>query len=343
MTGACNNIWTACVDYGDICGSNCQSDVSVKKWLVVVSSIYRDDAYVLTLLCNSPSNLPFCGTYSFFGGTYQYNCQPTVAFAKSVEFLNDFYATAIGSTLAGASTDPFSFSRTGAPVTVTKGSTSPTYTRESNNDAKSSTIGAAAIGGICAGVGVISIILGVIIFFCIRRRRNNKIKQAQQQTAAANAGYGGSPPMQQQSPGYQPVPQQDGQYLSPGQNQYPPSYPPTQQEYFDPSKTPATTYATPVSPNSTHDPRQSTFAGSGVTSPSPTNGQQQKQPQSPVLGKDSYYKPPGNPNTMEVDGTQGNPGIPHGGQQQFQEVDGTQGNPGVPHQQGQPHGPYEVQ
>lgn len=225
---------------------------------------------------------------------------------------------------------------------MTKGPTSPAYTSSSLNNAHSAAIGAAAIGGICVGVGVLSIVLGVIIFLCIRRRRNNRIKQAQQQTAAANPGYGGPPPMQQQSPGYQPVPQQDGQYLSPGQTQQPPSYAPTQQGYLDPSKSPATTYATPVSPGSTHDPRQSTFAGSGIVSPAPTTGPQ--QPQSPVQGGDLYYKPPSNPNTMEVDGTQGNPGVPHGGQQQFQEVDGTQGNPGVPHHQGQqPYGPYEVQ
>ena len=56
----------------------------------------------------------------------------------------------------------------------------------------------------------------------------------------------------------------------------------------------------------------------------------------------NYYKPPLSPNSTEVDGTQGNPGVPHGAQQGANEVDGTQGNPGVPYNQQQYHGPYEM-
>lgn len=50
-TGTCDNIWTACIDYGNVCDSNCQGDVSIKRWLVAVTSTNRDDVYVLTPLC----------------------------------------------------------------------------------------------------------------------------------------------------------------------------------------------------------------------------------------------------------------------------------------------------
>ena len=285
----------------------------------------------------------YCGTFSFFGGTYLYNCQSTRALAESVEFLNDFYIRAIGSTLAtdteSALTDLSFGSSTRRSTPSDTSSSTYTYNRSAG-------LAAAAIGGICAGVGVLAVILGVIIFFCIRRRRNNRIRDAQQQSAAAQAAYGGPAPMQQQSPGYQPVPQQDGQYLSPGAQQSQPQpqpqpYAPTQQGYFDPSKSPANTYVTPVSPASNGDPRQSMYTGSGVTSPVPTAGQQPTPP--PVPANESYYKPPQNANTMEVDGTQGNPGVPHGGQHGYQEVDGTKGNPGVPYHQGKQQGPYEIQ
>ena len=55
-----------------------------------------------------------------------------------------------------------------------------------------------------------------------------------------------------------------------------------------------------------------------------------------------FYKQPASPNVMEVDGTQGNPGVPYGSQQNFNEVDGTQGNPGVPYNRQHYQGPYEM-
>lgn len=70
-----------------------------------------------------------------------------------------------------------------------------------------------------------------------------------------------------------------------------------------------------------------------------------KQPTSPNAGGGAardYYKQPQSPNIGEVDGTQGNPGVPHGAQQGANEVDGTQGNPGVPYHQQQYNGPYEM-
>ena len=55
-----------------------------------------------------------------------------------------------------------------------------------------------------------------------------------------------------------------------------------------------------------------------------------------------YYKQPNSPTITEVDGTQGNPGVPYGQQPSRMEVDGTQGNPGVPYDQHGYHGPYEM-
>ena len=314
-------------------------------------------SWYLSYIACSPSVLPYCGTFSFFGGTYLYNCQTQFARFESVEYLNDFYITAIGSTLATDSAYTAADSTSDSTADSTFTSPRPTFTRTSSSStsdsySNSTGLAAAAIGGICAGVGVISIILGLLVWFCIRRRRNNRIKQAQQQTAAANAGgYGGPAPpqMQQQSPGYQPVPQQDGQYLSPNGAPYPPAYAPQQQQqqqgYFsDPSKSPVVAHVTPMSPSSMHDPRQSIMSGSGVVSPAPTSPHPQQQSPPIMQGRDSYYQAPANPHTMEVDGTQGNPGVPHGGQQQYQEVDGTQSNPGVPHHgAGHQQGPYEVQ
>ena len=50
-TGTCDNVWTACLDYGIACGSNCQNDVAIKKWSVAVAFSEEDAVNVLTLLC----------------------------------------------------------------------------------------------------------------------------------------------------------------------------------------------------------------------------------------------------------------------------------------------------
>ena len=155
---------------------------------------------------------------------------------------------------------------------------------------------------------------------------------------------------QQPQTNYQPVPQQDTQYHGSGQFQ------PTQSGYFggptDPGKdSNAYTHVSPVgSPSPSNvDPVARPF--SAVSSPHPSDAGTQQHLGPPVAGYagplaggavHDYYKQSNSPTITEVDGTHGNPGVPHGHQQGANEVDGTQGNPGVPYSQQQYTGPYEM-
>ena len=232
---------------------------------------------------------------------------------QDVEFLNDFYITAIGSTLApNPTTNPFGYTASASldPYIATPTSSGTASSTTSNTH--HSGLPQGAIDGIAAGAAVIGVlIIGIVAFFCIRSRRRKRI------SAATNPPAYLPPPMQEQTQapppkafdGYHSVPQQEQQYTQyPGPHQQ-------AQSYFPPS-------ASAVSPQTptTSDPRFST-ANTSLLSPRPSEPEQRK----------SYYKPPLSPTVTEVDGTLGNPGVPaetsHGVPT---EVDGTMGNPGVP-------------
>lgn len=321
-TGICSALYTTCLNYQDECGQLCQSDPAIRKCDVLE---------------------PFCGTYAFFGDTTLFDCMITSLPIQDVEFLNDFYITAIGSTLApDATRNPFGFTASVSlnpfvdnPTNKATGSGSVTGINPQSSSRSSSVTGTTplsssgsssstaynrpysglsqgAIDGIAAGAAVIGVlIIGLVAFCCVRARRRKRM------AAASRPHTYFPPPMQQQaqSPpskafdGYLSVPQQEQQYTQyPGPHQQ-------AQPYFPPP-------ASVVSPQSTgaNDPRFST-ANASLLSSRPSEPEQRQ----------SYYKAPLSPMVTEVDGTMGNPGIPanaiHGVPT---EVDGTMGNPGIP-------------
>ncbi len=284
--------------------------------------------------------MPYCGTYDFVGGTRLFNCQAASLLPIPVEFLNDYYITAIGSTVGGASTAALansglislgavasSQSPTASGSTIS--SSSPTYSTASGGG-----LSAAAIDGIAAGCSVGgALILGLIAFFCIRSRRRKRMNRPSNFNNLAYTPVTPMPPMQQQQQmpmppkafdGYQSVPQQDAQQypvppqVQPQQYQQYPSPPTEQQQQRPPSYFPTPAPA-PGSVSANTD-NHSTMGAPSVLSPSPSNA------------RESYYRPPVSPEVREVDGTMGNPGIPSPGSTHGQatEVDATLGNPSVP-------------
>ena len=202
---------------------------------------------------------PYCGTYAFAGGTHLYNCQSAFMLAASVEFLNDYYVTAISSTLAtpsvahfagasqssgsssalsseslsasasSSSSAPFSFS-SATPISFTTPNylTTPTYT-SSNSYSQSSGISSAAIGGIASGVSVgVAVVAGLIVFFCLRKRRRTRNAQSLATARANFPAPSQSPPVQQEQ--VYPKTVEGGTYQTvPEQQEQPaPQYPATQ-------------------------------------------------------------------------------------------------------------------
>jgi len=211
-----------------------------------------------------------------------------------VEFLSDYYITAIESTLAsqsasaslGASETASSASVTGSGFftgTSSASSFSGGATGSGNSgypyrySSSGGGLSIAAIDGIAAGVSILGIaILGAIIFFCVRSRKRKRI-------AAASQPIIPPPPMQQQQQpqfppkafdGYQTVPQQEQQ------QQYPQHAPfeQTQTAYQPSSGAPSA-----LSPHNSGipNPRFSTANTFLLTPQSPETG-----------GRQSYYKSP---------------------------------------------------
>ena len=308
--------------------------------------------YLLIILLNISSNSlePYCATYSFDGtngGTWLYDCGATSMFLEaSVEFLADYYLTAIGSTLVSTS-GAFASETTGSPTATNTGSTvrssqPSSFTTGPSGD--STGLAAAAIGGIAGGIGLlVCFIIGLVIFFCLRSRKRKRIAASQNMAGHAPPTYQPAPmqqQQQQQQPGHQPFPPNDNQF------QGSPNYQPTQSGYFggptDPLKDSAYSHVSPIgspSPSNMAPPRPfSTISGQHP-------GEQRPGSLSPPVPEgiaQEYYKPPNSATTVEVDGTQGNSGVPQGQQPGRLEVDGTQGNPGVPHDQQRYQGPYEM-
>ena len=318
------------------------------------------------IIGNSNANVPFCGTYDFLGGTRLFNCQPTALLPVPVEFLNDYYITAIGSTIGGASTAILANSGLVSLGAASSGSPSASGSPSGgqvNNTPSSSGGGlsAAAIDGIAAGCSVGgALILGLIVFFCLRSRRKRRMARASNPSNPAYMPVTPMPPMQQQQPmqtqippktvdGYQTVPQQDVQPypMPPPQQNQQPEYPipPVQQQQQHPQYP----SPSPVEPQHQQEqmpqgqPKQSQqqrppsyFDGAAVAPNSDTQnsiGAPSALSPSPSNARSSYYQPPRSPNVREVDATMGNPGVlpsSPGSTTQHTEVDATLGNPSVP-------------
>lgn len=267
-------------------------------------------------------------------------------------------------TVSPSTTDPFSYgkltgaaesgsatgSASGGSHTSTVGSFSSTSSNNvSNHGDGGPALASATIGGIGAGAGVlVCAVAGVIVFFCLRSRKRKRL--AASQAIASHASPTHQPPpmqqqQQQQQTGYQSVPQQDSQF------QGSPDYQPTHNGYYggptDPQKNQgAYSHVSPIeSPSpSTADPRPFSMASSPPGSEYRPMSLSPPVPGTMEAGSavQEYYKRPISPVVTEVDGTQGNPGVPQGQQLGRMEVDGTGGNPGVPHDQQHYHGPYEM-
>ena len=299
---------------------------------------------------NTPSSSnvlqPFCGTYSFSGNSYLFNCQSTVALVQEVEFLNDFYITAIGSTLAPQpTTNPFGFTASASLASfdslLSAATSSPTAsTSDVSSTSTHSGLSIVAIDGIIAagviiGVAILAII--VVCFICARRRRDRRAAQPppayrqqpmqqqdqRQEPQKLQKAQPESPPQSTPQPlskafgGYQSVPQQEQRSGVIELHNSVPRTPelssplPTQTAFLSPSSS----VSAP-----TLDPR---FSSAATTLRSPVSpGSDQRQ---------SYFKPSVSPTISEKDATMGNPRVPldaiHGVPA---EVDATRGNPGVP-------------
>ena len=261
---------------------------------------------------------------------------------QDVEFLNDFYMTAIGSTLApDATVNPFGFtasaylnpfpdsvigSASSSGSSSVSSSVSSSASRSSASSLASSSgsspgttympshsgLPQGAIDGIAAGVAVIgALLLGLAGFCCFRARRRKRMG------AITHSATYPPAPMQHQAQslpskafdGYRSVPQHEQQSF-----QYPGPHQQAQSSY------PPLASAVSHPPTGANEPRFS----SANTSLPPYSGGETEQRQ-------GHYIPPLSPTVTEVDGTTGNPGVPIGANHGVPtEVDGTMGNPGVP-------------
>ena len=311
------------------------------------------NAFLLALLTaqfSSDQVEPFCNTYAFLGDTTLFNCMATSMPIQDVEFLNDFYITAIGSTLApDATINPFGFTASAylnpfpdsvissAASSVLSSRSSSVSSSASRSSASSSVRSSAsslasssgsspgttytpshsglpqgAIDGIAAGVAVIgALLLGLAGFCCLRARRRKRMAAATHPAAYPPA------PMQQQA---QPLPSKafDGYQSVPQHEQQSFQYPGPHQQAQ--SSYPPLASAVSPPPTGANDPR---FSSANTSLPPYSPGEPEQ--------RQGHYIPTLSPTVTEVDGTMGNPGVPTGVNHGVPtEVDGTMGNPGVP-------------
>lgn len=210
--------------------------------------------------------------------------------ASSVEFLNDYYITAIGSTLAPSSA-PFSFTRASSASathpTLSSYTSSSAYT-SSSSSSDGGGLSADAIRGIAIGVSLgICLIFILLAIFIVRKRRANRMKRASQPNLPP--AYTPGPGMQQPgNPAYQPVSQQDH------------GYPPTAAGYFGPVPVKDGNGVTPQSPSQGYDPHQrQSVVSTALLSPPSEHGH------GSIAGRESVYKNNGplSPSITEVDGS----------------------------------------
>ncbi|KAL8767692.1 MAG: hypothetical protein Q9209_005872 [Squamulea sp. 1 TL-2023] len=257
------------------------------NWCGFISGNYRNEK---VRKC-SESAFPYCGSYRFSGGTRLYVCDSTTGPVTSIEFLADYYITAIGSTLA-PSRSPFSITAQLASPSSTRASYTSSYTPYTSSSDSGGGLSVSAIRNIAIGASVGACVIFILLaIFIVKRRRANRMKRATQPSLPP--AYSPSAPMQQQpppssNPAYQPVPQQDQ------------SFPPGQGGYFAPDavgKNNGTTVTTQpsLSPPTAPTPQQRhSAAPSSFLSPNPSD-----------QGRDSIYKTSGpiSPTITEVDGS----------------------------------------
>ena len=264
----CTAIYTTCYNYGDICDESCELDDNIRK----CDAVY-----------------PYCGTYAFYGGTHLYNCQATSDFsAETVEFLADFYLTAIGSTLAPSS-EPFGFDRASATRYITLSSSPSSVPSSTSSSSVSHHLTQDVVRGIAIGVSVgVCAIFILVAWLIVRKRRQNRMKRASRPNLppAYTPAAGAPPPSMQQQGIYQSVPQQDQ------------LYPPTQAGYYTTGKDDVNTSTAALSPGSppqAQGQQRHSIPNTALLSPSSTQGH--------LPGSD-YYKGAGpvSPTITEVDG-----------------------------------------
>lgn len=130
---------------------------------------------------STASSQQWCGTYSFAIGTYLYNCETIYGGLSSVQFLSDWYQTALSDSLSTA----IDFSQIAAELATLSldgGFMRPTTTSDTENipaSATSTSVHHGSNGGATAGIaaGVVASILAVVLaivatcYFWRRRRR----------------------------------------------------------------------------------------------------------------------------------------------------------------------------
>lgn len=263
---------------------------------------------------------------------------------SAVEFLNDFYITAIGSTLGSDSSAAFDYTPfvsldssatatassnlndLNAQVSSLLGSSLPSSgssslgKSNSENDDEGGGLSTGAIAGIA--IGAIAgglLILGALIFFVVlaRKRRRRRQGRPTRPPQPSYGGYSSQPSMQQQAPqgfsiypsktidGYQAIPQ--GGVLA-----------------ADPNKFPYLSPAVAGAPSPHLSPSSNRNSHSGAAAPPSSTSCTAYDPNTNTYSTYSSIPPP--PQIYhEVDATLGNPGVPHEGR-------------GIPHLQGLPGG-----
>lgn len=190
---------------------------------------------------SSIPSLPYCASMVFPQGRKYFFCT-TANQIINVEYMNDFYYTAIGSTVGPSSASP-SITTSRISPTITTSLTSVSTSTPSGNQATiiypnqitpapaQQSIGTGAIAGIGAGVGILLLAAIAGIIFCVykRKRKQNPVTPAQQTQANLN----NNTPMQQQ-----------GNMAPPYQN---PSHPTMAPPYQNPSQ-PDAQFPNPVIP-----------------------------------------------------------------------------------------------
>ena len=138
-------------------------------------------------LDSQQSSLAWCGTYSFYGGTYLYNCDSTIGVVHSVESLADWYS-ALSSSLTG---DVDSSTKSTGGATIVRSTSRFPETASTRPSIIATSVSAhrglsgAAIGGIAVGGAIIlvAIVAGITAACCLRRRRRRQ-RQENEQAAA---------------------------------------------------------------------------------------------------------------------------------------------------------------
>ncbi|KAI1921610.1 hypothetical protein LOZ65_003725 [Ophidiomyces ophidiicola] len=185
----CTNIPSTCVNSADACDAACKANTRVLKCTV--------------------STEPYCGIYSFAGGSTLFGCRAFATVTSSVQKLDNYYSSVYGAswtTALAASTSSIIDipTRSSGGVSTSSSQTSSTTASGSSSPSPddNKTLSSGAIAGVVVGAcAVVGIIVAFIIWFsCVRK----KDKEA---TGPPIAPSNGPPPNQEQYTGQPPNPQ----------------------------------------------------------------------------------------------------------------------------------------